>query len=492
MDLENTTLNLVVLFCYLAVLMALGFYQGRKAKDSTDYNMGGRDIPGWVAALSERATAESAWCLVGFPGFAYASGLVSVWVAVGLSLGNVVAWTVIANRMRQEAEQYDAQTYVDWIAKRYAKSPSHSLVRVAGSFVIIFLFAFYVEAQILGGGKTLNTLFGIPHKLGIILTVLVIIPYTMYGGFQSVVYTDCIQSILMIVTLVIAPLWGIYYIGVTPGLCASSLGEALRIASPTHMSLMGGLKGAAAGFMIASNFAWFIAYAGGLPHLTVRFMSMRDEKAWKTGRNIAIIWTVLGYSGAVLIGIVGIALFGPNSVADAEQIMPMVVLKIFPPAIAALCVTGAIAAMLSTADSMLIVTSSEFTENVLKPVILKGKTIDPKKELFISRMVTLVVGLSAFALAFLLPSSMVYSVVSFAWAGMGNPFAVVTCCTLFWKKYTGRAAFWTIIFGFVGTVIWQFSPMNAYIDARLAGVFPAIFAAIFFTYTSKPEEFVDA
>jgi sodium/proline symporter len=484
---ENATTNFVILVGYLFFLVAFGMYQGRKAKNTTDYNMGGRNIPGWAAALSERATAESAWCLVGFPGYAFAAGMVSAWVAIGLALGNIVAWTVLANKMRQEADRFDAQTYVHWLARRHANSPSATALRLAASFVVIFLFAFYVEAQLIGGGKTLNTLFGIPAYAGILLTVLVIIPYTMYGGYQSVVYTDCIQSIIMILTLIVAPLWGIHYISTAQGVYAPSIGEALRMASAEHPSLTGGLKGLASGFMIASNLAWFIAYLGGCPHLTVRFMSLKDAGAWKLGRNIAIAWTTLGYAGAVTIGLVGLAIFGPGGVPDAEQIMPMVVLKIFPPVLAAVCITGAIAAMLSTADSMLIVTSSEFTENILKPIILKGRHIDPKKELQISRAVTLVVGLAACALAFTLPANMVYTIVSFAWGAMGNPFAVVTCCTLFWNRYTGRAAFWTVVFGFLGTVLWQISPMNATIDARLAGAFPAIFAAVFFTLTSKPD-----
>lgn len=478
---ENSVLNFIVLIVYLGFLLIFGIYQGMKAKNTTDYNMGGRNVPGWAAALSERATAESAWCLVGFPGYAYACGLVTVWVALGLTLGNVLAWTVIANKMRQEADKYDAQTYVDWIAKRHAKSKSATAIRLFGSFIVIFLFAFYVEAQVIGGGKTLRALFGLAPYVGIILTMAVIIPYTVVGGFQSVVYTDCIQSVVMIFTLIVAPLWGIYYIHVTPGLFASSVTGALKLAGPEFYDWTSGAKGIFAGFMIASNFAWVIAYLGGCPHLTVRFMALKDEKAWKTGRNIAIAWTACGYAGAILIGIIGIALFGPGAIEDAEMIMPLVVLKLFHPFIAAICVTGAIAAMLSTADSMLIVTSSEFTENILKPVILKGKKMDPKKELLISRSVTVVVGLSALVLAFVLPANMVYTIVSFAWASMGNPFAVVTCATLFWDKFTGTAALWTMICGFFGTVLWQVSPMNPYIDARLVGVFPALLAAYFVT-----------
>ena len=478
---SNNVLNLTVLFAYMAILMGVGIYQGRKAKTTTDFNMGGRNIPGWAAALSERATGESAWCLVGFPGYAFAAGIVSIWVAVGLFFGNVVAWTVLANKMRKEADKYDAQTYVDWVAKRHAKSKSATAVKLFGSFIVIFLFAFYVEAQVIGGGKTLNALFGLPQVIGILVTMAVIIPYTVWGGFQSVVYTDCVQSVLMILTLVGAPLYGIYYISVTPGMYASSIVEALRLAGPTFMDWTAGAKGIFAGFMIASNLAWFIAYLGGCPHLTVRFMSMRDESAWKLGRNIAIVWTFFGYAGAISIGLVGLAIFGPGGIPDAEMVMPLVVLKIFPPVVAAICVTGAIAAMLSTADSMLIVTSSEFTENILRPVILKGRKMDPKKELMISRLVTVTVGLSALVLAFVIPANMVYTIVSFAWGCMGNPFAVVTCATLFWDKYTGTAALWTMICGFFGTILWQVSPMNAIIDARLAGLFPALLAAYFVT-----------
>ncbi len=476
---QETTLRLVILLGYLLSLMGFGIYQGMKAKSTSDYNMGGRNIPGWAAALSERATAESAWCLVGFPGFAYTAGLVTIWTALGLAIGNIIAWTVIAKKMRKEAEKYDAQTYVDWIAKRHHKSKAATMVRLVGSFITIFLFAFYVEAQVIGGGKTLNALFGLNPTTGILLTMAVIIPYTVVGGFQSVVYTDCVQSIIMIFTLVVTPVIGIIYIANAPEgtVYAHSIIEALKMSGPTYSNWSYGLKGVLAGMAIAGEFAWIIAYLGGCPHLTVRFMSIRDEKQYKLGRNIAISWTLVGYTGAVLIGLVGLAIFGPGAIADAELIMPTVAIKVLPPAIAAICITGAIAAMISTADSMLIVTSSEFCENILKPAILKGKHIDPKKELFISRCVTVTVGLIATALPFIIPSNMVYNIVSFAWAGMGNPFAVVTCCTLFWDKYTGKAAVWTMLFGFFGTVLWQISPMNAFVNARLVGVIPAIIAA---------------
>lgn len=482
---SDFVVKLVVLLVFCGGLIGYGVYSGRRTKSSSDFNLGDKSAPGWVVALSERAAAESAWTLVGLPGFAFMFGLVSIWVALGLLLGNILAWTVIAKKMREEAEKYEAQTYVDWIAKRHHGSKAITAVRVVGSFIVIFLFAFYIDAQLIGGGKTLNSLFGLPAMIGVLLMVIVILPYAVYGGYNSVVYADAIQSALMIGALVISPLYGLWYIGHTPDVWQSSIFEALKLASPTHMSLTGGMEGFAAGFMIANNFAWVIAYLGGMPHLTTRFMSMKDEHNWKIGRNVAITWTFFGYFGAILIGLVGLAMYGPNGIADAEQIMPTVMLRLFPPVIAALFIVSAIAAMLSTADAMLLVTASEFTENILKPVFMKDKELSHKKALAISRFTMFVVCVCATALAFVLPSKMVYNIVAFAWAGLGNPFAVVTCASLFWKKFNGTAALWTMIIGFLGTICWYLSPLQAHIDCRLGGVFPAIIAAYVVTQMTK-------
>ena len=281
---SDFVVKLVVLLVFCGGLIGYGVYSGRRTKSSSDFNLGDKSAPGWVVALSERAAAESAWTLVGLPGFAFMFGLVSIWVALGLLLGNILAWTVIAKKMREEAEKYEAQTYVDWIAKRHHGSKAITAVRVVGSFIVIFLFAFYIDAQLIGGGKTLNSLFGLPAMIGVLLMVIVILPYAVYGGYNSVVYADAIQSALMIGALVISPLYGLWYIGHTPDVWQSSIIDALKLASPTHMSLTGGMEGFAAGFMIANNFAWVIAYLGGMPHLTTRFMSMKDEHNWK-------IWT---------------------------------------------------------------------------------------------------------------------------------------------------------------------------------------------------------
>ena len=207
---ENQTIILIVMCIYMILLIAFGIYQGQKVKTGSDFAIAGRKLPGWVAALSERATGESSWALLGLPGAAYATGLMEVWVAIGCVLGIILAWVLLASRLRKEAEIYRADTFTDYIAKRHGEVGKW--IRIVGSLTIVFFFFFYVGAQFIGGGKTLNNLFGIDQSLAMLIIVLLVVPYTIYGGFRSVTYTDVIQAIIMIITLIIAPIAGILYL----------------------------------------------------------------------------------------------------------------------------------------------------------------------------------------------------------------------------------------------------------------------------------------
>ena len=363
----HQTQILIVMISYLSLLILWGLYQGRKVKTDADYSIAGRNLPGWAAALSERATGESSWALLGLPGAAYATGLTEIWTALGCVVGIVTAWALIAWRLRDEAEKYEVNTFTDYIAKRHGDVGNW--IRVVGSLTIVFFFFFYVGAQFLGGGKTLYTMFGIDPMVGMLITAIIIVPYTIYGGFRSVVYTDVIQAIVMITALVVGPIVGLIYLSghVDPDLFARTIPEALKNAGTQYVSLTGATSGFAAGVVIMGGFSWFFGYLGGQPQLSMRFMAIKDPVQAKKARNIGIIWTIIAYIGALSIGWIGIAIFGPTGLADREYVMPSVMLKIFPPTIAAVLITGAIAAMVSTADSLLILSSTELSENILKP-----------------------------------------------------------------------------------------------------------------------------
>jgi len=464
---------LLVMIAYLALLVTWGLYQGRKVKSESDYSIAGRDLPGWAAALSERATGESSWALLGLPGAAYATGLLETWTAIGCVAGIITAWAAIAWRLRDEAEKYEVNTFTGYIARRHGDM--ERWIRVAGSFTIVFFFFFYVGAQFLGGGKTLFTIFGLEPKYGMLVTAAIIVPYTIYGGFRSVVYTDVVQAVVMIVALVVGPIAGIVYIMRSPDVFASSIPDALTLAGPSKCSITGALSGFAAGAGIMGGISWFFGYLGGQPQLSMRFMAIRDSRHAARGRNIGIAWTILAYMGALSIGWIGIAIFGPQGLSDCEFVMPMVMFRVFPDMIAAVLVTGAIAAMISTADSLLILSSTELSENLIGSF---SKGSDMPAMLRRSRITTALLAAVALLLAYVFPSDLIYTLVGFVWAGIGGTFSVVILLTLFWKRYHGRAVLVTILSGLVFTIVWMLTGMEEVLSARFVNFLFSLAVAV--------------
>ena len=471
----NTDIQLlIVMISYMTLLILWGIYQGRKVKSDDDYAIAGRNLPGWVAALSERATGESSWALLGLPGAAYATGLIEIWTAIGCVAGIVSAWALLSWRLQSEAAKFEINTFTGYIAKRHGEVGNQ--IRMIGSATIVFFFFFYVGAQFLGGGKTLHTMFHIDARLGMLITAAVIVPYTIYGGFRSVVYTDVVQAIVMITTLVVGPIVGFIYLNHHPELFAGSIGEALSRSGDNYYSFTHGLGGFSAGVMILSSFSWFFGYLGGQPQLSTRFMAIRDKKQAKQARNIGIAWTLIAYVGALSLGWIGLAIFGPTGLEDQEFVMPAVLLKLFPPAIAAILITGAIAAMISTADSLLILSASELSENLIKPS-LKQK-LSREKSLRQSRIITTLIAIIALGLAYISPQKLIFTLVSYVWAGIGGTFSVVILLTLFWKKYHGRAVIATILAGLLFTILWISTGMDEQISSRLLTFVVALITGI--------------
>lgn len=481
---EHQTQILIVMVAYLTLLILWGLYQGRKVKTDADYAIAGRRLPGWAAALSERATGESSWALLGLPGAAYATGLTEIWTAIGCVVGIITAWVAIAWRLRDEAERFQVNTFTEYIARRHGAL--EKWIRIAGSFTIVFFFFFYVGAQFLGGGKTLHTMFAIDPRWGMLITAMIIIPYTVYGGFRSVVYTDVIQALVMITALVIGPIVGIFTLANASDIFASSIPQALAKAGAGYNSLVGATSGFAAGIVIMGGFSWFFGYLGGQPQLSMRFMAIRDSEHAKKGRNIGIVWTLAAYIGALSIGWLGLALFGPGGLEDPEYVMPAVMLRIFPPAIAAVLITGAIAAMISTADSLLILSATELSENLLKRRKASGSG---GQSLVRLRVVTAALAIIALIAAYLSPSTLIYTLVGYVWAGIGGTFSIVILLTLFWPRFHSKAALITIISGMVFTILWISTGLDEQITARvMTFVFAGLVAVASTLFLSAPSK----
>jgi sodium/proline symporter len=473
----NTTI-MVEFIVYLVVLLGIGLYFARKKMSQAEFHLGGKKIPGWALALSERATGESAWCLLGLTGFAFAAGLSSVWIAIGCVLGIIVSWLWLAGEFRRERDKYDTLTLPDYFASKYAHQGT--FIRWFSSLIIIFFFVLYVSAQFSGGGKTLNITFGIPVTTGIVISAMVVILYAIAGGFFSVVWTDVVQALLMIITLVVTPIIALIVISQNN----LSIVDALINAGGGVDSLTGGATGFAVGTLVVNNFSWFFGYLGGQPQLDARWMAMRSDREVKIGARIAITWTVLAYVGAITLGLAAITLYGQNAVADPEQILPFMLVELMPPWLAGILLAGAVAAMMSTADSQLLIATSSISEDVIHKAL--NKKLDDKALVVISRIVILVVGVVALILAFT-SKSLIYTIVHFAWAGIGCSFSPAVILTFFWKRFSARGVIASLVSGFAVTVLWMITGWDTVIAATAVTFVVAFVCAVAVTLLSPKE-----
>jgi sodium/proline symporter len=468
-----------IFVAYFALTLLLGLWQALKTKSQSDFVLGGKKLPGWMLALSERATGESAWLLLGLTGFIYSTGLSGIWTGVGCLLGISTAWIVLAKKFRSEAEKYNAMTMPEYFA---AKFPGKSnTIRILSTMIIVFFFVFYVGAQFAGAGKTIFQTFNLDPVWGMIISAAVILAYATFGGFISVVAVDTFQSILMLITLIVAPILIVIKVLASP----VSLTQAFASAGPGFGSLTGGMTGFAAGLMIFNNLAWYFGYLGGQPQLNARFMGMRDARNVRAGRNIAVIWTIIAYAGVVVIGLGAQVLFGPGAVKDSEMILPFLLNKMFPGWLAALLLAGAVAAMISTAESMLLVASTSISEDVYKGIIKKGKAPD-RTLLRISRVATLVIGLLGLLMA-MTTKDLIYYIVSYAWAGIGCSFAPAVLLSFYWDRFSSAGVVTALVSGLVTTVVWMLAGLEKTVTARGATFFVSIGLAVLVTLLSRKE-----
>ncbi len=462
---------------YLALTLALGLWQALRTKSQSDFVLGSGRLPGWMLALSERATGESAWLLLGFTGFVYANGLSGIWIAVGCILGISSAWIVIARRLRAEAQQYNALTMPEYFSAKFPEKAA--TIRILSTVIISFFFVFYVGAQFAGAGKTIFQTFGLDPVWGQIIAAAVILTYATVGGFISVVAVDAFQAVLMIVTLVVTPIIMLTKVMAGP----VSISEALASAGPGMDSWTGGLAGFAAGILIFNNIAWVFGYLGGQPQLNARFMAMRDDRNVVVGRNLAVTWTLLAYGGAFLIGVCALVLFGPDVVQDVEMILPHVLTELFPWWLAAVLLAGVVAAMISTAQSMLLVAASSISQDIYNGILKKGKAPD-RTLLRISRVATLAVGILGLVLA-MTTSDLIYYIVSYAWAGIGCSFAPAVLLSFYWKRYSSAGVVTALLAGLLTTIVWIVTGLDHVITARAATFFVSMGASILVTFLTE-------
>lgn len=467
---------------YLVGILIVGIIAARITKTLPDYLLAGRRLGPWVVAFSERASGESGWMLLGLTGLAYASGLgdpsgfklePAFWTAVGGVSGILASWFLIARKLRVTSEQLGALTLPRFFELRFSKSDP--VIRLTATAIITFCFAFYIAAQFDAAGKSLEQAFGWPHLSGVLTGAAIIVFYTLLGGFFAVAWTDFVQGWIMLITLVVLPLVTLSQLGGFDGLTVR-----INAINPEFLSLTGGRDGWKLISGILGGFGVGMGYLGQ-PHLLARYMSIRSANDIRIARRIAAVWAVLAYGGAVLMGLVALAYFGPDHFADPEKMMPELAMTIFPAWFAGILICGALAAMMSTADSQLLVATSSISEDVYHQTF--KPELSQKQLLLISRIVTLILGVTAIFLA-QLPRS-IFDKVLFAWGGLGAAFGPALVLTLWWKKVTRDGVLVGMVTGFLTVIIWDNSPFSGSLYSLVPGFTIAFLAIIVGSYLTK-------
>jgi sodium/proline symporter len=436
---------LVGFVVYLGVVLVAGALTYRLTRTQDDFLLAGRRLNVWVATFSERASGESAWLLLGLPAAAMTAGLVESWTALGSVAGIAFAWWVVAAPLRRETARLGALTLPEYFSARFGAQAN--AIRITATGIILFFYAFYLAAQFNGAGKILNVSFEIPHGWGMAIGAGVVVAYTMAGGFIAVAWTDLIQAIIMFTTLVVLPIVGLYELSERGLELGAGLAEYPNLASWT-----GGKTGLAAAAGVLGGLSWGFGYCGQ-PHTVTRFMSVASDTQIRAGRVIALAWAIPAFAGAVIIGLVGVSLYDVMSFdgGDIEHLMPRMAVDLLPGWLAGILISGAIAAMMSTADSQLLVGTSAVAEDVIHKGLRRDLT--PRQLVTVSRVVTLGLGVAGFLLA-VTSDRLVLTLVSYAWSGLAASFGPALVLALHWRGTSGRGVLAGMIVGALTTIVW--------------------------------------
>lgn len=435
---------------YLGLMLAIGFFTFRKTKSTSDYFLGGRSIGPWFTALSAEASDMSGWLLMGLPGLAYFTGLQEAfWTAVGLLVGTYLNWFFVAKRMRKYTiHAKDSITIPEFLTNRF--HDKSKILQTISSIIILVFFVVYTASGFLACAKLFTSVFGMNYYAALILGVVVILGYTLLGGYLAVVATDFVQGSLMFVALVATGVLALFATG-GPAYTFAKLGEfGQHFINPFITP-----PGTSYGFLqILSALAWGLGYFG-MPHILVRFMSIRSNAEVKTSRRIAMVWVTIAMAAALLVGVVGKLFLLPltyDSQSAAEAVFIASMQKIFPTFIAGFFLCAILAASMSTADSQLLVASSAFSKDVYKALLRKDAS--DKETLLVSRITVIVITIIAIFLA-MDPTSSIFDVVSYAWAGFGATFGPVIIAALFWRRATRKGAIAAMVGGGLTVIIWK-------------------------------------
>lgn len=442
----SDSFSIILIFAlYLLFMISIGVLYYRRTENLADYILGGRKLNSWVTALSSQASDMSGWLLLGLPGYAYLAGMEAIWIGIGLAVGTYLNWKFVAKKLRQYTQVAgDAITIPVYFENRF-RDDTHAL-RIISAILILVFFLLYTSSGLVAGGKLFNTVFEIPYQQALLIGALVIISYTFLGGFMAVCWTDFFQGMLMVCAIVLVPAAAIKGIG-----GYGSTVDLIQTIDPQLLNPWTALAGGA--IPLISNLAWGFGYFG-MPHILVRFMAIESPDKVKQARLIAMVWVVISLIFAVVVGLVGRAYLYPEFLGDggSETVFMVLVNSMFTPVIAGILLAAILAAIMSTADSQLLVAASAFTEDIYR--IVMKKDASEKELVWLGRLAVIAISAIAYMIA-RDPNNSVMGLVSYAWAGFGAAFGPIIIFSLFWKRTTRNAALGGMLSGGLMVILWK-------------------------------------
>ena len=474
---------------YLGFMVVIGLRYMSKNNSALDFFLGGRKTGPWMTALSAEASDMSGWLLMGLPGLAYLGGMKEAfWTATGLVVGTYLNWLIVAKPLRKCTIAFgDSITIPEFLTNRF-KDKSHVLAAISVIFIALF-FTIYTASGFVACAKLFNSVFGLPYYAGLTIGLVVILSYTILGGYLAVCATDFIQGTLMFIALIITTSVMIAVLGgpaqafekvnnFAARAMAGDFGDIMKekfIANQSYSAVSA-----------ISAAAWGLGYFG-MPHILVRFMGIRSNTEIKLSRRIATVWVITAFVGAVVVGSTGTAyLSGVLAPEMAETVFSASMQQMYPSFVAGLFLCAILAAAMSTADSQLLVASSAFSRDVYKGLLKKDAK--EKEVLNVSRITVFIIAAVAFIIA-LNPKSSIFSLVSYAWAGFGAAFGPVILLALFWRGMTRNGALAGLIAGGVTVIAWHNLKGGVFnIYEILPGFFACLIFAVAFSLLQKNKD----
>lgn len=469
---------------YLLLLIGIGIYSSRFSSEGiSEFFIGGRQINRFVVALSAVVSGRSAWLLVGVTGMAYVQGASAVWAVMGYVIVELFLFLYYARRLRNYSETYDCITVPDFFAERF--NDKNGYLRIALVAVFLIFMVSYVSAQFVAGGKAFASSFGLTQTNGVLLTAVIIMAYTVLGGFLAVSLTDMFQAIFMIFALVVLPFIAIWDAGGLQVVLSQLSSMEMGLVDPLAIGI-GGLLG----------FLGIGLGSPGNPHILSRYMSIDDPKQLRWSAVIGTIWNVVMGWGAIFIGLAGRVYFPEADLlpaGDTENLYPALAQQHLSPVLFGIVVASIFAAIMSTADSQLLVAASAVVRDIYDRILKKGQEIPQKKLVRYSRIVViLIVGVALFFS--LIAQELVFWLVLFAWAGLGASIGPTSILALYWKGTTRKGVFAGLFTGTLVTIVWYYIPV---LKDNLYELIPAFILSLLATwlvslFTKKPENIKEA